>query len=113
MKIQCPYCGKEAIWCENKEIYGKNYGDSVMCYYCKECDAYVGCHKNTSTPLGTMANKELRELRKQCHLLFDPLWKSGKMSRKKAYKYLEEKTGLKHIAWCNEEECKKILTIIN
>ena len=85
MKKQiCPYCETEAEWVENKEVYGKNYGDSVMLWLCRKCGARTGCHQNTSTPLGTMANEELRELRKQCHALFDPLWKSGKMSRKKA-----------------------------
>ena len=48
----CPYCNKEAKWCENKVIYGKNYGKSYMCYYCKDCDAYVGCHNNTKFPNG-------------------------------------------------------------
>jgi hypothetical protein len=108
-KMLCPFCGKEAPWVENKVLYGRNYGKSYMCYYCRDCDAYIGCHKNTREALGTMATKELRELRKQCHLLFDPLWKSGKMTRPQAYNYLYEKTKIKHIAWTTKEDCLLIL----
>ena len=99
--MTCPYCGKKAQWCENKIIYGRNYGKSYMCYYCADCDAYVGCHQNTQIPLGTMANKELRGLRIKAHNLIDPLWKSGKMKRGDVYKALV-KMGIKHISWANE-----------
>ncbi len=109
--MKCPYCDKEAKWCENKAIYGKNYGKSYMCWYCEDCDAYVGCHNNTKTPLGTMANKELRELRERCHKIFDPLWKNGTMKRKEAYRFLEEKTGIKHIAETTKEDCEKIIKL--
>jgi len=105
----CPYCNKEAKFCENKEIYGKNYGKSYMCYYCAGCNAYVGCHQNTDKPLGTIANKELRDLRKKAHSLFDPMWQGGKMKRKEAYKLLEEKTGVKHISWTDIDSCKKLI----
>lgn len=106
--MKCPYCNKEAEYIDSKYYYsnGKSYG---MMYLCRPCDAYVGTHKNSGKPLGTMANKELRELRKKCHLLFDPLWKSGMMTRKQAYKYLEDNTGVKHIAWADEDDCNVIL----
>jgi len=107
--MKCPYCHQNAKWCENKEKYGRNYGRSYMCYYCQPCDAYVGCHENSRKALGTMANKELRELRKKCHALFDPLWKSGKMKRNQAYQYLVDVTGVKHIAWTNKNECLDII----
>ena len=112
-KVFCPYCKKEAKWCENKEIYGKNYGKSYMCYYCKPCNAYVGCHQNSREPLGSMANRETRDLRKQCHRLFDPLWKEKKMSRKEAYDYLLKNTGVKHIAWSNESDCLKVIKLLS
>jgi hypothetical protein len=110
--VICPYCGKEAKWCENKEIYGKNYGKSYMCYYCKECNAYVGCHKNTRKPLGTMANAELREWRKKAHANIDPLWKSGSIKRKTVYKLLNKFFGKEiHIGGSDIEMCKRISAI--
>jgi hypothetical protein len=110
-KVICPYCGKEAVWCENKEIYGKNYGNSYMCYLCKDCNAYVGCHQNTERPLGTMANKELRELRIKCHSNFDKLWKSKYLKRWEAYKYLSELMEMAdaHIGNFTKEECLILL----
>ena len=116
----CPYCHKEAKWCENKEIYGRNYGKSYMCYWCKDCDAYVGCHNNTTREMGTMAKKELRELRHSCHKQFDKFWMrmrgSNKQRRNLAYDWLSSvmkiHPQLAHIGKFNEEQCKKLLEII-
>lgn len=108
----CPYCNKEAIWCENKEIYGKNYGKSYMCYYCKPCNAYVGCHENSKKPLGTMANKELRDWRIKAHFHIDPLWKSKKLARGQVYARLNKIFGREiHIGESDIETCQKILSI--
>ena len=109
--MKCPYCNKEANYIDSKHYYsnGVSYG---MMYLCWECDARVGTHKNSGKPLGTMANHYLRELRKQAHSLFDPLWKEKKMTRKEAYSYLKEKTGVKHIAWARENECKKVISVL-
>ena len=106
----CPYCGKEAKWVDNKEVYGKRYGQSYMCYWCKDCDAYVGCHQNGRTPLGTMANKELRVWRMKAHRKIDPIWKSGKFSRSEVYKKLADHFGKEvHIGESDIEMCKKII----
>ena len=108
----CPYCDKEAKWCENKEIYGKNYGKSYMVYYCKPCNAYVGCHNNTERPLGNMANRELRELRKKVHLHIDHYWKSKEHGRGYVYCKLTEKLGFQyHTGESTVEICKQVLKI--
>ena len=108
--MKCPYCSKKAKWCENSEIYGKNYGKSYMCYYCEPCDAYVGCHNNTKKPLGTMANQELRVMRIHAHKLIDKAWRQGDKTRKEVYKKLEEKYGKEiHIGEGNKEMCLKII----
>jgi len=114
IKIICPYCGKEAKWCENKEIYGKNYGKSYMCYYCKPCNAYVGCHNNTTKPLGVMANKELRDWRIKAHDIFDKLWKDGFVTRKEAYKILDDEFGKEiHIGESDIETCQRIINLLS
>ena len=109
----CPYCNKKAKFCENKEIYGKNYGKSYMVYYCKDCDAYVGCHNNSDKPLGTMANKELRKWRRKTHSILDPLWKTGKITRKELYfkisKYFKKEI---HIGSSDIEQCNKIIKFL-
>jgi len=112
----CPYCKKEARWCENKEIYGKNYGVSYMCWLCKDCDAYVGCHQNTKKPLGSMANQNLRDLRVECHQMFDRLWKDGKMTRDQAYRWMQRNMKLPeeraHIGELRESGCKWLIKIL-
>lgn len=111
--MKCNYCWKEVKFCENKEIYWKNYWKSYMCYYCKDCDAYVWTHNNTEIPLWTLANKELRELRRQAHLYFDKIWKSWKITRKEAYKNLANHFWYKeiHIWISNENICKEIIKL--
>lgn len=106
----CPYCNKEAPWVSNEQIYGKRYGASYMCYYCKDCDAYVGCHNNTGKPLGTMANKELRTWRMKAHAHIDPIWKSGRLKRGQVYARLRKHFGREiHIGESDIETCKEII----
>ena len=111
MKVICPKCNKPAPWVENKEKYGRNFGKSFMCYFCKPCGTYVGCHNNTRTPLGTMADNSLMKIRRNAHAVFDKLWKGkeARMSRKEAYQLLKEKFGKEiHIASASIEECKRL-----
>ena len=84
----CPNCKKEALWCENKEIYGRNYGNSYMMWLCKPCDMYVGCHQNTKRSLGIMADKETRELKKEVKRMY--LSKYEKYGKKWMYRKLSE-----------------------
>jgi len=108
--IFCPYCEKEAKWCENKVIYGRNYGKSYMCYYCEDCNAYVGCHNNSKKPLGTMADGELREWRKKVHAKIDPLWKENNWERSTIYKKLKRYYGSHvHIGDSDIDLCADIL----
>lgn len=112
--VVCPECEKEAPWVENKEKYGRNYGDSYMCYYCKECKTYVGCHNNTRQPLGTMATVELQEWRKKVHAYIDPMWRSGKVSRSKLYYRISKILGCSyHTGEADIDMCKKVLAIKN
>lgn len=107
----CPYCGKEPNFMSSKEFYGKDYGSNI--YVCLPCDAYVGTHGKTKTPLGTLANKNLRIMRKRAHKSFDPLWKSKRMNRSQAYKWMAEVMNLPskkaHIGMFNERQCFKLL----
>lgn len=107
--MHCPYCNKEAEWVENSEIYGKRYGKSYMAYLCRDCDAYVGCHNNTRTSLGTLANKKLREARKATHAVIDPLWKEGKYKRGTVYARLQDAFGEQiHVGESDLKRCKEI-----
>ena len=114
--VFCPYCGNLASLIDSSEIYQRSYGYIWMC---RPCDAYTGVHQSSPryAPLGTLAKKELRELRKQVHAKFDPLWKKGKMTRKQAYFWLAKEMGIPeercHVAQFSEEKCKKALVILS
>lgn len=119
--MTCPYCQKETKWCENKEIYGRNYGKSYMCYFCRPCWAYVGCHQNTKKPLGTIANAETREWRKKVHAVLDPIWQNHQHKRSKRERIYERlsrriygKNGKSfHVGESDIGTCKKALEILS
>lgn len=60
-----------------------------------------------------MANAETRIWRTKAHAAFDPLWKSGNMTRDNAYRMISEKLQRKiHIAESDVETCKDIIAFI-
>lgn len=115
--MKCNYCNNEAIWCENKTIYGRNYGKSYMVYYCKPCDAYVGCHNNTKQPLGSLANKELRELRKKSKNMWIEKcnidW-SDSRSKANGYRDLRNRLGYEfHFGESTKEQCLQVISLMS
>lgn len=109
--VICPYCKYEAEFMTSKEFYGKDYGTNI--WVCHSCEAYVGTHGKSKNPLGTLANKETREWRKQAHKYVDPLWKSKKMKRGEVYRWIQKVMAMTpqeaHIGNFNVEQCKKII----
>lgn len=109
---ECRYCQSDVVCITSKEFYGKDYGTYV--FKCANCDAYVGTHRGTKIPLGTLANKELRNLRLQAHKVFDPCWKKGHMKRHSAYRRLSEFMGTErkdtHIAMFDEAQCRRLIS---
>jgi hypothetical protein len=115
----CPYCNKDSIFVDSKEVYSRSYG---MIYLCKPCKAWVGVHKGTKDALGRLANVELREAKKEAHFYFDKLWnakiergfKKGD-ARSKAYVWLSQQMGTPkeetHIGWFDVDKCKKVVEI--
>lgn len=99
----------------NDKIYGRQYGKWPFVYRCNSCNATVGCHPNTYIPLGLMADKATRLLRKDAHTAFDPLWRSGLMSRSRAYQWLAEQlqidVGACHISWLSKRQLKYTIEI--
>lgn len=93
----CNLCGGRVIYCSNSKIYGREYG-SGRCYLCTNCGSYVGTHKpRPRDAMGILANQEMRELKKECHALFDPLWKGKSKSNKKRndlYFWLSKQLGI-------------------
>lgn len=114
----CRYCGNPVVFTSNAEIYRKEYGNG-KCFLCRNCRAFVGVHTETLTPLGTLANEELRKWRKKAHNEFDKLWKgkTKEMTRYNAYGWLSKQMNLTrdetHIALFEIEQCKEVLKLLN
>jgi hypothetical protein len=111
--MNCPYCAEEAVLTDSAEVYSRSYGPI---YLCRPCQAWVGVHKGTTRPLGTLANAELREWRKRAHAAFDPLWKGRRMKRAVAYQRLAEIVGVPkqqaHIGMFTVEQCQKLINAL-
>lgn len=106
--VHCQYCGQPAalvtgavIYPHRSDLFSKHF------YHCSPCDAYVGCHPNTVTPLGVLANAELRLAKRRAHEVFDLLWKEGYMKRGQAYAWLGKELNLPspHIGEMSVEQC--------
>ena len=112
----CRYCGSPVVFTSNAEIYGREYGDG-KCYLCRNCKAFVGVHPGTDTPLGTLANAELREWRKQAHYWFDQIWRKPLRitTRYKAYGWLAEQLHISreytHNGMFEKEECEETIRL--
>lgn len=97
---KCNICGGKVIYTSNAMIYRKEYGSGRM-YYCTNCGSYVGTHKpRPKEAMGILANADMREMKKQCHSLFDNKWinqptaRKKYIARQKAYKDLAEKLNI-------------------
>lgn len=113
---QCPFCNGDVVFTSNKELYGKEYGNG-KCYLCRNCKASVGTHNGTKRPLGVMANKEMKVLKKACHDLFDYVWKSRKLSRGRAYSILADQLDISqkdcHFGYFQIDMLIKSITILS
>lgn len=113
----CRYCEGTVIYTSNSHIYnGREYGDWPYVYVCTSCRASVGVHPNTETPLGTLANVELKTARRMAKAAFLRRTKELQLSRKKSYKYLQETMGMAkdqaHFGMFEVEDCIKALNIL-
>ena len=112
---RCPYCGSTIVLRSADGIY-KDNSSSTMLYTCSkypECDAYVRVLPGTKTPVGSLANGNLRLLRREAHQHFDRLHLSGIMSRQDAYAWLagilNAPLSQAHIGYLSEYYCQQVI----
>lgn len=107
----CPKCGAHMKLREG--LYGKFFG----CQNYPRCRTSHGAHQKTGRPFGTPADDETRAARKRAHQKFDRLWKSGKMKRWEAYKYMAGIMKMTkdeaHIGKFNLEQCESLIEMID
>lgn len=112
---KCPCCGSPVVLRSADGIYKSNPNHARL-YVCSKypaCDTYVRVIPNTTIPLGTMADKKLRYLRKQAHFYFDQLHLTGIMSKKQAYAWLADVLQLPpekvHIGYFGDYYCQQVI----
>ena len=118
--MKCSYCGEGAKLVTGYEIYPHRPDlANLKVWSCAPCGAWVGTHKNSPDhkPLGRLANAELRKAKMAAHAVFDPLWKSGRMSRREAYSMLAQRMGISkeqaHIGMFDVDQCKAVVDLFS
>lgn len=133
IKLICPYCTNKAelvkgivVYPHIPELKEKNF------WYCKDCDAFIGCHApnkgnnfRDDVPFGRMSNKELREIKIKVHTLFSNLWKAvakrnnrvNKQIKQEAYIWLAGEMNISkydcRIGQFSLEQCKEAIKIMS
>lgn len=132
----CGSCAKPARLTTGAEIYMSRPDLADMpIWTCDGCGGRVGCHRGTTTPLGTPANTELRNARVMLHTQrFDPIWKTAdktggyhpedekarwrirRAARSRLYAFLADKLSIDvescHIGMFDLETCRKAWTAL-
>lgn len=97
------------------DIYEKKVDDDQYLYVCSGyplCDSYVTANQHMQ-PRGTLANPELRMLRREAHRIFDLIWKNKLMSQAHAYFWLQSVMQLStyecHMGKMNDRQCREVI----
>ena len=112
--LVCPACGRTAKLVGALEVYPHRpdlAGKRI--YVCPSGCSRVGCHGDTTRPLGTLATATMREARRRAHAAFDPIWRTRGLTRAAAYVRLAEYLGIPvadcHIGRFDEAQCARVL----
>ena len=66
-----------------------------VCSGYPSCDSYIGAHKKSMRPMGTMADSNLRNKRIEAHRALDAIWKNGYMTKHSTYIWLQNRLNLR------------------
>lgn len=108
-ELRCPDCG--AMMTLRSSQYGLFYGCSMF----PQCRATHGAHP-WGAPLGVPAKRDVKLARIQAHVAFDRLWKSGRLQRSDAYRWLQSQLGLAegeaHIGRFDKDTCARVIEVV-
>lgn len=113
----CPYCGQKAVIRPAEYVHGaQTIEPGTKLYVCSGypvCDAYVGVHKGSKRPYGTLANSALRNKRIRTHRELNKLVQAGVMNKSEVYQWLAIQLNLPysetHIGYFTEEMCDQAM----
>lgn len=118
----CPYCGAQAqLFTSSARFYqGRDFGPV---WACLPCEAWVGCHPRTTTPLGRLADRELRRAKIRAHDAFDALWRAKQAreqiskgaARRAGYRWLAEQLQIDpaecHVGMMDVDRCEQVVAL--
>lgn len=118
-QIYCPYCGDVAVLRPANHVHRSSaLATGKHLYVCRnwpKCDSYVGVHEYDRTPMGTLANGDLRHKRILAHKALEKYQRITRMDRWATYLWLEGKLGLDkhstHIGMFSEETCDAVIAL--
>ena len=118
-RIQCPYCGANAVLKSANKLFGAKVHDpDRFLYVCSNwpaCDSYVTAHAADRSPMGTLANRQLRHKRIQAHKALLAYRKATRTEKWASYIWLEGKLGLDqkktHIGMFSDAECDQVIAL--
>ncbi len=117
--INCPYCGSPAFCRPAAMVHGSSTLEKgrylYVCSRFPECDAYVAAHKKDKSPMGTLADRELRHKRILAHHALDDLRKARHMEKWAVYLWLQGKLELSedqaHIGLFSGQMCDRVISL--
>lgn len=117
LELVCQYCNKLAEPITGERLYPHRFDLWHKRFYrCEPCGAHVGCHGASWTPLGVLANAELRKAKMLAHEALDPLWRSGQMSRSAVYGWLANQLNISadrcHIGQFDVATCQRVVNLV-
>ena len=120
-KLYCPYCGGLAVLRPAEYVYGeRNLNPDNYLYVCSgypSCDSYIGVHKKSMRPMGTLANGDLRHKRIEAHRALNKVVQAGIMTKHGAYIWLQNRLCLRekdmHIGMFSEYRCEETIRECN
>lgn len=95
-----------------------NDGSDRKFYGCSRWPACTGTHgaHPDGSPHGFPADKATKVWRMRAHEQFDQLWKTGRLTRKQSYRFLQQLMDLDedaaHIAKFGRLECERLIQLI-
>lgn len=114
-EVVCDYCQRPAELVTGEVTYPhrKDLARRLF-WHCAPCQAWVSCHLPAGTPgqrgrgdgtlpMGRLAKADLRQWRTSFHAVFDPIWKTGTMTRDAAYAVIAKEMGI------DESKCNSSL----
>lgn len=102
----CPNCDGNLVL-----KYG-TFGAFFGCSNYPECDT-TDKVDSFGLPYGKPSNKELRMMRYQVNILYNSLWKSGKMAKKAARAWLAKELGINSsISEMDIATCQRVVTLV-